>query len=263
MQTESGKLLGILLLSIALVISFLGAGFLIAKSVYILKRQDSFVTVKGLAAREAKADLGLWEVDVREVGDNVATLNQQLGKDQAAVVTFLKNKGFKDAEIEPRSAKVTDSLANTYNNQNMTAEALKHRYVITGGVRIRSSQVDLIQQVSQQTGELLAQNVPLSFDTTEMAPNPSYLFTGLDSIRPQMLAEATQSARLVAEQFSKDSGSHLGSIRRASQGVFQVMSRDSSDVDAGGQQQLSSIYKKIRLVTTIDYFLQRTQAPRK
>ncbi|CAN5338385.1 SIMPL domain-containing protein [soil metagenome] len=257
MQSNCGKFFSVLLLSIALVISFLGAGFFIAKAVYIAKKQDSFVTVKGLASREVKADLGLWEVDVREVGDNVVKLNQQLEKDQVVVVTFLKNKGFKDTEIEPRPAKVTDSLANIYNNPGNTEEALKRRYIITGGVRIRSNQVDLIQQVSQQTGELLGQNIPLSFDTSEVSPNPSYLLTGLDNIRPQMLAEATQSARLVADQFSKDSGSRLGAIRRASQGVFQIMSRDSSDIDSGAQQQLSSIYKKVRLVTTIDYFLQR------
>ena len=71
-----------------------------------------------------------------------------------------------------------------------------------------------------------------------------------------MLAEATQSARLVAEQFAKDSNSQIGNIRRASQGQFQIMSRDSDEA-GNSQQQLSSIYKKIRLVTTVDYYLKK------
>jgi hypothetical protein len=37
-----------------------------------------------------------------------------------------------------------------------------------------------------------------------------------------MLADATRSARAVAEQFAADSHSQLGPIRRANQGVFQM-----------------------------------------
>jgi hypothetical protein len=64
-----------------------------------------------------------------------------------------------------------------------------------------------------------------------------------------MLAEATQSARVVAEQFAKDSHTHLGSIRRANQGQFQLNSRDGNANEAG------SVDKKIRLVSSIDYYL--------
>jgi hypothetical protein len=38
-----------------------------------------------------------------------------------------------------------------------------------------------------------------------------------------MLAEATRSARAVAEQFALDSHSRRGPIRRANQGVFEIM----------------------------------------
>ena len=66
-------------------------------------------------------------------------------------------------------------------------------------------------------------------------------------------AQATKSARALAQQFATDSNSHLGAIRRASQGVFQVMSRDAETDNPADEH--ASIAKKVRLVSTIDYYL--------
>jgi uncharacterized protein len=123
------------------------------------------------------------------------------------------------------------------------------RYVVQGGVRIRSTNVDRIQQTSQMTGELVQKNIVLAEAEAGRA-NPAYFFTKLDSIRPPMLAEATRSARSVAQQFANDSGSQLGTIRRANQGVFEITSPDSPNSD-----ELASTDKKVRLVTTVDYLL--------
>jgi hypothetical protein len=85
------------------------------------------------------------------------------------------------------------------------------------------------------------------------AANPQYLFTRLADIRPAMLAQATKSARALAQQVAADSKSHLGAIRRASEGVFQVMSRDGETPNPA--EERASIEKKLRLVSTIDYYL--------
>lgn len=100
----------------------------------------------------------------------------------------------------------------------------------------------------------MQQGVALAFDTSRINPNPSYYFTQLDNLRPEMLATATHSARLVAEQFAKDANTTLGSIRHASQGLFEITNRDATS-SGWGSQAATSIDKKIRLVTTIDYEL--------
>jgi hypothetical protein len=71
-----------------------------------------------------------------------------------------------------------------------------------------------------------------------------------------MLADATRSARAVAAQFAADFASGLGAIRRASQGVFEISGRDSSGDSAAGDEQ-GSLEKKVRIVSTIDYYLPR------
>jgi hypothetical protein len=153
--------------------------------------------------------------------------------------------------------KVEDRLANIYIQTN-TQTANEQRYVVTAGMRIRSEKVGLMKQAVQVIDQLLQQGVPLTFNASILVPNPSYYYTQLDNIRPIMLAEATKSARIIAQQFAKDSGCRLGGVQHASQGVFQIMGRETSTMSSdwnSNQNALGSIDKKVRLVTTIDYQL--------
>lgn len=261
MEIRNTQFASAIVLGMAIGIGLLGCGFFIAKAVYKAKAVDRFVTVKGIAERDVKADLGIWEIDYREVGPNLANVDTQSQHDQQLVVDFLEKNGFAPSEIELRPTKVNDLLADPYNQQSNNPQAISRRYIVTGGVRVRSAQVDLIQKVNQMSSSLLQQGIALSFnDVTDLNPNPSYYFTQLDAIRPSMLADSTHSARVIADQFALDSNSHLGGIRHASQGVFQIMGRDSSTQSSNwsdNQSALGTINKKIRLVTTLDYYLLR------
>jgi hypothetical protein len=66
-----------------------------------------------------------------------------------------------------------------------------------------------------------------------------------------MIAEATANARQAAEQFARDSGSSLGGIKQANQGVFVILPRDQ----APGVQEGSQPQKVVRVVSTVQYFL--------
>ena len=80
----------------------------------------------------------------------------------------------------------------------------------------------------------------------------SYTFTKLDEIKPEMVAEATKDARKSAEQFAEDSGTDVGGIKSATQGYFSI---DSRDGDAGGYGVTDTPYKKVRVVTTVNFYL--------
>ena len=80
----------------------------------------------------------------------------------------------------------------------------------------------------------------------------SYTFTKLNDIKPEMVAEATRDARAAAEQFAKDSGASVGAIKDATQGYFTI---DARDGDGGGWGVSDSPYKKVRVVTTVNFSL--------
>ena len=78
-----------------------------------------------------------------------------------------------------------------------------------------------------------------------------YSFTKLNDIKPQMVAAATKDARAAAEQFAKDSGADVGGIKSATQGYFSIDARDGE----GGEGGSDTPYKKVRVVTTVDFYL--------
>ena len=80
---------------------------------------------------------------------------------------------------------------------------------------------------------------------------PNYLFDDINALKPSMIAEATKNARMAAEQFARDSGSKLGGILRANQGVFEILPRDKAPM----LQQDKQIDKTVRVVATLDYAL--------
>jgi hypothetical protein len=80
-----------------------------------------------------------------------------------------------------------------------------------------------------------------------------------------MITEATKNARAAADRFAADSGSQVGSIRSANQGVFSISAADAGsgmapgEEGGGGQAENpdASIMKKVRVVSTVDYYLVR------
>src|SRR5215467_13873569 len=109
---------------------------------------------------------------------------------------------------------------------------------------------------AQQTIMLLQKGIVLSGNPGQ---GLSYKFTGLNSIKPDMITEATRNARAAADRFASDSGSKVGSIRQANQGVFSILPADqaSDPGEGGGGSGDNSIMKTVRVVTSVDYYLEK------
>src|SRR5438552_1767330 len=106
------KAVVLLVCSLIVGVGIFGGGYSIGKGFYFSKMFNRTVSVKGLAERDVKSDLGIWEINYREVGSNLTELNQRLQHDQVQVIQFLKNNGFVEDEIIIQPMKVDDRLAN-------------------------------------------------------------------------------------------------------------------------------------------------------
>ena len=215
-------------------------GLFIGQGVENARVGDRSVTVRGLSERIVKADLAVLPLKFAAAGDDLQAVQADVDADTAAVRRFLAAQGYAPAEIDLGRLEVTDQYAREYQQQNVAA-----RYRVAQTVIVRTSNVDRVQATTRQLDQLLRQGVIL-----QDYAGPSYLFTRLNDVRPQMIAEATASARSGAQQFAKDAGASLSGIRSATQGSFEIQGRD--DI---GYEPNSQVFKKVRVVTTITYRL--------
>ncbi|HEY4512927.1 MAG TPA: SIMPL domain-containing protein [Candidatus Paceibacterota bacterium] len=189
----------------------------------------SYVEVKGLSEKIVKADTAIWSLNFEVKSNNVDTLYADIEKNITSIKTFLKQKGFEDAEINV-------APVNIY--QDTYRDAL-FRYNSNTQLSVYTKKVDAVKAASKETLLLVKQGVAMNQNSVV------FEFSDINSIKPEMLGEAIKNARETAERFAKDSGSSIGGITRGNQGVFDI-----TDKDPGSPE-----YKKIRVVSTLRFLL--------
>ncbi len=220
-------------------------GWHVGRGIIHLRTGDRYVTVKGVSERDVTAIVSLWPIRFVSTDDDLRKAQARIKESKEVILDFLKRQGILPAAAQVQRLDVTDVLANPYRSGET-----RSRYIISQTLMVRSSDPTVILKASQAIGELVDAGVVLS-STGGLGDGPTYLFTGLNEIKPQMIAEATASGREAAEQFARDSGSKVAGIRQANQGVFVILPRDR----APGIMEESEINKTVRVVTTIEYFL--------
>lgn len=220
-------------------------GFLAGEA--LLKSRLGFrtVTVKGLSEREAKADLGFWPIRFVATGPTLEAARTALETSETSVKAFLTSKGFTTADYSVQNIQVEDRMAG-YNAQATPQDT---RFVLTEDMLVKSSDVQKLADTSRAIGDLLKSGVVFSSDSYNAGP--SFIFTRIGDLKGEMLTEATQRAREAAEKFATESGAKVGDIQTANQGIIEVNPAVAIPNDRPEKQ----IDKKVRVVTTITYFL--------
>lgn len=241
MSTIERPLAGTIILAVGIALGGLlaGNGFVRAK------QAERYVTVKGVAEQEAKATLAIWPLRIVAANNDLAQANEQLQRSVSRIKLFLARHGVDTTQLTLQEFAVRDGEADQYGNRTGP------RYVITQAIMVRSTNPDVVAAASQRVAELVSEGVVLSSGEQYGAGGPTFVFTGLNELKPAMIAQATARAREAAEQFAQDAGSDLGGIRQANQGYFEILPRDQ----AQGIHEASQVNKTIRVVATVEYLL--------
>lgn len=223
--------------AIALALGIVVAGYLIGEALIQARSSQRAVSVRGLAERQVPANLALWPIVFTVTSDDLGDLQRKADEGVAKVRAFLASD-FPAEQVSVSAPRVQDREAQGMRGDGRPLD----RYTAEVTVTVRSDKIDAVRNSIQRSGELVKQGVAV---IRSYEYNTQYLFTDLEKIKPEMIAEATKDARRAAEQFAKDSGSSVGAIRNAQQGLFSIEDRD----------QFSPEFKKVRVVTTVDYYL--------
>ena len=203
------------------------------------------VTVRGVSERNVTADLATWSIGFSHQGEDLASVQQSVDEQARAVRAFFQRAGFRPDDIT--DADVSFSREQPKDNDGKPVGP--QRLTVSRSIQLRTGDVMKVRAAYTRQAELLRANVELSQSSA------SFTFTGLNRLKPEMIAEANQTARRSAEQFAHDSGAQVGKLKTASQGYFAVGARDGEDCDDCGSSGGSSPFQKVRVVTTIDYDL--------
>lgn len=214
------------------------AGNRIAKGLENALGDERTVSVRGLSERIVPADKVVWPLVYKEVGNDLETLSEQVSNKNKTIIDYLQSKGISTDEISVSPPEIVDLQAERYINQNVP-----YRYNLRSIITVSSQQVDLVRRLINEQGELLDKGIAIV--SGEYDVQVDYQFTGLNDLKPDMIAEATRNARQAAEQFATDSESKLGKIKSASQGQFSITDRD----------QYTPYLKNVRVVTSVVYYL--------
>ncbi|MGI8561213.1 MAG: SIMPL domain-containing protein [Luteimonas sp.] len=218
-----------------LALGLVAAGWFAARGLTQLRTGDRYVVVKGSAEKIVDADLVVWPLPHTVGGNDLAEVQRQLDANTDAIRRFFTEAGFPAEEIVVSPPRLEDRWAYAY-GEGRPPE--RYRYATT--VSLRTGDVARALAAVRRSGALVAQGVLIGEGSA-----PDFDYTRLNDIKPALIAEATAAARDSAVQFAKDSDSRLGGIRSANQGVVTISDRDQS----------SPQVKRVRVVTTVEYFL--------
>jgi uncharacterized protein len=212
-------------------------GYLLGDGLRRSREADRAVTVRGLAEREVTADLATWTIAYSATANDMASAQASVDANSQDIKAFFAGLGFPAEALQPTGVNV-----GTMNDNGVT------RFTVRQRMALRTTDIKRAQDAVRRQFDLVRRGVML-----EEGSGMAYTFTGLDKIKPEMVAEATKDARRSADKFAQDSGTGVGGIKNATQGYFEVTARDG---DSGGGWGVSDTpFKKVRVVTTIDFYL--------
>ena len=214
-------------------------GFLLGNAAVKVKSFERSVVVKGLAEREVPADIAIWPTTYQVADNNLDSLFAQIQKNDRVVIDFLLQHGLEETDITVSPPNIIDMFARTYGNN----DDIRFRYTGSSSITVYTSNVDAVREATADVIELGKKGIVISGQDYQNMPQ--FVFNGLIDLKPEMVEDATKSARNVAEKFAEDSQSALGKIKSARQGQFSINDRDS----------MTSHIKKVRVVSTVEYYL--------
>ena len=227
----------LLVSSAILAVGLIVGGYLLGDGLTRARAADRSVTVRGLAERDVVADLAIWTIAYSASAGDLAPAQAGVDQDTAAIRAFFKELGFADEALQPTGVNVT-----SFTQDGITTFTVRQR------MTLRTTDIARAQRAVRRQFDLVRRGVLL-----EEGSGMAYTFTRLNDVKPAMVAAATKDARAAAEQFAKDSDTGVGGIKQATQGYFEITGRDGDS--GGGWGVADTPYKRVRVVTTIDFYL--------
>ena len=232
-----------LIISIAAIIAVL----LITNTYKNRNRSGDVIQVTGLGKMDFKSDLIVWSGSFTQKNFELKGAYSSLKEDKGKIKDYLISKGVNETEIVFSSVSIDKEFNYSYDsNGNRKSEFAGYR--LTQRVEIESKEVEKIESIAREITELI--NMGVEFYSS----NPQYYYTKLSELKLEMIATATEDARLRADRIAENAGSDIGDLRNAQMGIFQIIGQNSNeDYTWGGAFNTSSKMKTATITMKLKF----------
>lgn len=241
-----------LLLGVSLAFGFIVASDKLSKAIAQVRAARPEVTVKGVATQDLKADEAELAGSLTWRGTDAAVGRAAVEAQREAFRRMLKDAGFAatDFDFSPVSqVRLEPARANATNvDYSRSARGTVPEYVLTSSFVVQSPKVDAVVA-------LVRREISLGQEVELHRGNPLFRILKFDDSKKELLEAAAKDARRRADVLVAGSGSKVGGLLDASQGVFQISAKGRINESDYGSIDNSSVDKTMRLVVTMRFEL--------
>lgn len=210
--------------------------------------RNQTITVKGYAEKELVSDYAQWSGSITTRAKSLAEASKTIESHRETLITRMIQSGFAREKIGMGIVSIRPRFVlDDEGNQTNVIES----YDLSQNFWIDTNDIQKIESFSRDVSKLISDGIELD------ANSPKYLCSTLESMKLEMIAAASANARERAEKLLSGGGSHLGELRSASQGVFQITPPMTTDIDNSGYNDTGSISKVIKAVVTCEFGIER------
>lgn len=234
------------------VIAALGlvAAALIAANAYKYRfRSAEEISVVGLAEVDFTSDLIVWKGGFERKAYSLKDAYAALKSDETSIRAYFKGKGIPDSAVVISAVGIDKEFDNTYDARGNVSSVFSG-YRLSQKVKIQSKDMERVEALSREVTELIEKGIEFKSEA------PLYYYTQLSSLKMDLLAKASEDAKLRAETIAKSVNSSLAKLKKANMGVFQITGKNSDeDYSYGGTFNTADKQKTASITIRMDYRL--------
>lgn len=241
---QKGKLIIATIIAVAVIVS----AWLLAGGIKHFSGGDPKITVTGMASRQIKSDQIVWTIKAVAVNKDQRQAYAEHKRYKERILAYLKERGIEQEQISFSSTSVEEKYDQYYSNQMQKYIREYKGFELMSDIIITSSRVDEVEQIYQSISELLHEGIGL------VARAPRYYYTQLNTLKMEMLQEASEDAYNRASIIARGSKGSIGRMTSSSMGVFQIVGLNSEDEYSWGGTFNTSSKLKTASVTVRSSF---------
>ena len=221
--------------SVVIGLAFIIGVLIVARAYKYRSTTMETIIVTGSAEKDFVSDLIVWNGSYSRKSMDLKTAYAQLKDDENTIKAYLTGKGVRSGEIVISAININKEFNYKTDENGRSLGQEFSGYNLTQNVKIESSNVDKIDQISREATELIEKGIEFN------SSSPLFYYTRLTEVKMDLLAKASTDGKTRAGIIAKNAGSSLGKLKKATLGVFQITGKNSNeDYSYGGTFNTSS-----------------------